>query len=162
MAKRVLLVLTTNDDGASATRDVAGVARAAGGTVRVMYVHPLPRPRVDRYGRLVADVDREMARLTTRTLTRLEASTADVRDVPIERVVRFGRLGRELAIEAAVFRADLVALAAPPRPSLRHRLQAWYLERIALGSAVRLVVLPMPVARGERGAAETTVVAALR
>ena len=76
MAKRVLLVLTTNDDGASATRDVAGVARAAGGTVRVMYVHPLPRPRVDRYGRIVADVDREMARLTTRALTRLEASTA--------------------------------------------------------------------------------------
>ena len=63
MAKRVLLVLTTNDDGGSATRDAAGVARAAGGTVRVMCVHPLPRPRVDRYDRTVADVDLEMARL---------------------------------------------------------------------------------------------------
>jgi nucleotide-binding universal stress UspA family protein len=162
MAKRVLLVLTTSDDGAKATRDVAGLARPAGGTVRVMCVHPLPRPRVDRYDRIVADADREMARLTTRTLARLEASAADVRDVPIERVVRFGRLGRELAIEAAVFRADLVALVAPPRPSLRHRLQAWYLERIALGNAVPLVVLPMPVARGGRGAAEPTAVAALR
>jgi nucleotide-binding universal stress UspA family protein len=159
MARRILLVLSPNDDGLSATRDVAALARATGGKVRVMYVHPVPQPRVDRYDHMVADVDQEMARVTTVALARLQAWTAGVRDVAIEAVIRFGRLGREVAIEAGVFRADLVALARPERRSLRHRLRAWYLERIALENAVPLGLVPMSSAALGRDAAEASVVA---
>jgi nucleotide-binding universal stress UspA family protein len=48
-------------------------------------------------------------------------------DIPIESLVRFGRLAAELRIEAETFGADLIGLAGSSRPGLRHQLRAWYL-----------------------------------
>jgi nucleotide-binding universal stress UspA family protein len=159
MARRILLVLNPDDDGATATREAAALARASGARLRLMYVQPVPQARVDRYDRTVADVDQEMARLGAAALARLQGWTASVRDVAIDKVIRFGRVGREIAIEASVFRADLVALARPRRRSVRRRLHAWYLERIALENAVPLALLPLPIAGDGRDAAEAPAMA---
>ena len=63
--------------------------------------------------------------------------------MPVERVVRFGRLKDEVRIEAEAFAADLVALAAPLSPGPWHRALAWYLGRVALASKTPVVLLPV-------------------
>lgn len=143
-AKRILMVMTrdTRIDDTRAARHAAGMARAGGATVRMVYISPLPSPRVDKHDRIVADTDREMARITTEAGERLARLAWEFDDVPVDGVVRFGPLGGELSIEVEVFGADLVALAAPRRPGLRDRLRAWYLARVSLGSKVPLILLP--------------------
>jgi nucleotide-binding universal stress UspA family protein len=146
MAKRMLVVITRGMRApyAAAARSAARMVRESGGTVRLMYSSPLPPPRVDRHDRVVADTDLEMARIAALASERLTALAAEMDGVPVERVVRFGRLGAELSIEAEVFGADLVALAAPIRLHLGDRFRAWYLERIALASRVPVILLPLP------------------
>ncbi|MFI5376590.1 MAG: universal stress protein [Candidatus Rokuibacteriota bacterium] len=131
MAKRVLMVITPARAGAlvSAARRAAAVARESGGGVRMAWMRPLPAPRVDRYDRIVADTDREMARLTAAAHEEMGALTWEFGEVDVEHVVRFGRLATELAIEAHAGRADLIGLAASERPGPRHRFRAWYLAR---------------------------------
>jgi nucleotide-binding universal stress UspA family protein len=86
----------------------------------------------------------------------------DVEGVPVERVVRFGRLADEVATEAAVFAANLVALAAPATPGLRHELLAWYLEWIALGSKTPVILLPATAEGGDDRMREALAMTALR
>ena len=65
VSTRMLAVITPGDE-ATALAGFAGlmsIARAAGAEVRVAYVHDLPKPRVDRHDRIVADTDAEMARI---------------------------------------------------------------------------------------------------
>lgn len=123
MAKRILMVITPARAGdlVSAARSAAAVARESGGGVRMAWMRPLPAPRVDRYDRLVADTDREMARLTAAALEHMAALAWEFGEV--EQVVRFGRLATELAIEAHAWGADLICLAAPERPGPRHRFR---------------------------------------
>lgn len=149
MAKRVLMVIAPARAGdlVSAARSAAAVARESGGVVRMAWMHPLPPPRVDGYDRVVADTDREMARLTTVALERMAALAWEFGEVDVERVVRFGRLTTELAIEAHGWSADLIGLAAPARPGLRPRLRAWHLARTV---AVPVVLLPIPHDAGNR------------
>jgi hypothetical protein len=67
---------------ATALASLAGlvtVARAAEAEVRLGYVRDLPRPRVDRYDRTVADTDAEMARITS-VATRALGAAARVFD----------------------------------------------------------------------------------
>ena len=71
--------------------------------------------------------------------------------MPVERVVRFGRLRDEVRIEAEAFAADLVALAAPLSPGPWHRALAWYLGRVALASKTPVVLLPVSAQGRERG-----------
>jgi nucleotide-binding universal stress UspA family protein len=143
MAKRVLMVITPTRADAleSAARSAAEVARESGGVVRMAWMHPLPPPRVDGYDRVVADTDQEMARLTAAALDRMTALAWEFGEVDVERVVRFGRLATELAIEAHDWGADLIGMAAPARPGLRPRLRAWYLARTV---AMPVVLLPIP------------------
>jgi hypothetical protein len=63
-------------------------------------------------------------------------------DVPVESLVRFGRLAAELRIEAETFGADLIGLAASPRPGARHQLRAWYLGLTLSAPVVLLPVAP--------------------
>jgi len=137
MAKRTLMVITPEVTGdlRSAARSAAAGARASGGRVRMVFVRPIPPPRVDRYDRVVADPDAEMARLAGLAEVQMAALDAEFGDVPVESLVRFGRLAAELRLEAESFGADLIGLAAPARPGPRHRLRAWYLG----------VTLPVPV-----------------
>ena len=53
-------------------------------------------------------------------------------DVPVELLVRFGRLAVELRIEAENLGADLIGLATPSRPGPRHQLRAWLSGRHAV------------------------------
>jgi nucleotide-binding universal stress UspA family protein len=144
MAKRILVPIlsSVSTDYSSAALSAARIARKSGGIVRLAYLSPLPRPRVDRHDRVVADTDREMARITAGALERLATLASEMEGVPIEVVVRFGRLSAELSIEAEVFEADLVALAAPRESRLRDRVRAWQLRRAALASKVPLILLP--------------------
>jgi nucleotide-binding universal stress UspA family protein len=155
MAKRILLVMRggARADHALAARGAAALARKSGGTIRMVYITPMPRPRVDTHDRIVADTDREMARISADVLERLAALARELDDVPVQSMIRFGRLGTELSIEAEVFGADLIALSAKPRPGLRDRLRARYLARVTLGSRIPLVLLPQP-AVGSNGQRE--------
>jgi hypothetical protein len=142
MAKRILMVITpeTTGDLGSAARSAAGVARNSGGQVRMVLVRPIPPPRLDRYDRIVADPDAEMVRLAGLAEVRMAALGAEFGDVPVESLVRFGRLAAELRIEAETFGADLIGLAAASRPGPRHRLRAWYL---GLSLPAPVVLLPL-------------------
>src|SRR5260370_1379054 len=82
--------------------------------------------RADTHDRIVSDTDREMARISADVGEYLAALARELDDVPVESMVRFGRLGTELSIEAEVFGADLIAMSGKPRPGLRDRLRAWY------------------------------------
>jgi hypothetical protein len=86
-------------DGAGDLAGLVTVARAAEAEVRLAYVRDLPRPRVDRYDRTVADTDAEMARITSP-----------------ETVVRFGKPRREAALAAETYAPpDRRALSRRPR-----------------------------------------------
>jgi nucleotide-binding universal stress UspA family protein len=153
MAKRILLVVR---EGAHAARQSAALAagrlaRESGGAVRMMYVSPLPPARMDRHDRMVANIDQEMMRITGEGQDCLARLAAEIPDVPVERVVRFGRLKDEVRIEAEAFAADLVALAAPLSPGPWHRALAWYLGRVALASKTPVVLLPVSTQGPERG-----------
>ena len=120
VAGRVLMVISAGAGALEhAARSAAAMARESGGVVRIAWMYPVPPPRVDRDERVVADTDREMARLAERAHERMSALAWEFGEIPVERVVRFGRLATELAVEAHVWRADLVGLAvsaARPRP----------------------------------------------
>lgn len=90
MAKRTLMVITsdTPDDLRSAARSAAVVARDSGGRIRMVFVHPIPPPRMDRHDRPVADPDAEMARLAGLAESRMAAVEPDFGDVPVESRVR--------------------------------------------------------------------------
>ena len=164
MTKRILVPITpgTPADYAPAALSATRIARKSGGIVRLAYISPLPPPRVDRHDCVVADTDREMARITAGALERLAALASEMDGVPVELVVRFGRLGVELPIEAEVFEADLIALAVPPESRLRDRVRAWQLRRAALASKAPVILLPLPSADAEARSGGAVAVPALR
>ena len=164
MAKRILVPITPGApaDDAPVALSAARIARKSGGMVRLAYISPLPPPRMDRQDRVVADTDREMVRITAAALERLAALASEMDGVPVEVVVRFGRLHAELAIEAEVFDADLVALAAPTESRFVDRVRAWQLQRAALASKAPVVLLPLPSADGEARSGGAVAVPALR
>ncbi len=144
MAKRILMVITpqTTGDLRSAARSAAVVARESGGQVRMVFVRPIQPPRMDGHDRVVADPDAEMARLTTLAEDRMAVLDPEFGDVPVESLVRFGRLAAELRIEAENFGADLIGLATPSRPGPRHQLRAWYLGATLSAPVVLLPLVP--------------------
>jgi Universal stress protein family len=164
MAKRILMVMRggARADHALAARGAAALARKSGGTIRMVYIAPIPAPRVDTHDRIVSDTDREMARISADVGDRLARLARELDDVPVESMVRFGRLGRELSIEAEVFGADLIAISAKPRPGLRDRLRAWYLARVTLGSRIPLVLLPLPAVGSSRQREDALALSLLR
>ena len=155
MAKRVLMAITPpmTGDLRGAARSAAAIARRSGGTARMVTVRPIPPPRVDHHDRVIADEDREMARLADAAEERMAALRWEFGEVEVQRVVRFGRPGAALAIEAAAWDADLIGLAAPTRPGLRHQIRAWY-----LGLTIPVPVVLLPVSRDADGRSGESVV----
>jgi len=100
-----------------------------------------------------------VARLAAVAEEQMAALHPELGDVPVERVVRFGRLSTELRIEAQAFGADLIGLAAPGRPRLAHQLRAWYLGRTL---PVPVVLLPSAADGADEGRPETVVLPAFR
>jgi hypothetical protein len=100
---------------------------------------------VDRHGRVVADTDREMARITRTTVDALDAAARAYGEVAIETVVRFGDAGREALIEADVFQPDLMMFFAARGGGPLARLRAWALRRrVTRRPGVRVIVLEAP------------------
>jgi hypothetical protein len=72
VAGRVLMVISAGAGALEhAARSAAAVARESGGVVRIAWMQPVPPPGVDRHDRVVADTDREMARLAERAHERM-------------------------------------------------------------------------------------------
>ena len=123
MAKRILVPL----DGSAAAEVVlpivAGLARNAGGSVRLLNVQPVPTAVVAEFGRVVAYADQEMARLQAAAEVYLEGAAAILEGVPVETVVRFGEPTEEVLLEAQAWEADLIVMAgsAPTFWPLRWR-----------------------------------------
>jgi nucleotide-binding universal stress UspA family protein len=163
-AKRILVPITPGAfaDYALAATSAARIARKTGGILRLAYLAPLPPPRVDRHDRVVADTDREMARIGAAAQARLDTLAASLEDVPVETVIRFGRPAAELSIEAEAFGADLIVLAAPMRSRVWERVRAWQLRRAALGSKVPLILLPLAAVRTAAQSGGAVAVPALR
>jgi nucleotide-binding universal stress UspA family protein len=163
-ARRILVPITPGAfaDYALAATSAARIARKTGGILRLAYLAPLPLPRVDRHDRVVADTDREMARIGAEAQAQLDALAASLEGVPVETVIRFGRPAAELSIEVEVFGADLIALAGPPRSRIWERLRAWQLRRAALGSKVPLILLPLATVPTAAQPGGTVAVPALR
>ena len=146
MSARLLAVITPGDE-AGALASLAGlvtIARAAEAEVRLAYFRDLPAPRVDRYDRIVADTDAEMARIASVATRALDSAARVFDDVKMETVVRFGTPRREAPIEAEVYAPQIVVLFTAAA-GLLSRLRAWALRRrLAHHPSSRMLVLESP------------------
>jgi nucleotide-binding universal stress UspA family protein len=120
MAKRILVPIDGN--GEALVPLVGALARGGGATVRLLRVMPEPELRLGPYGRVVAYVDQEMARLEAIGRDDLESVKSELTGIPVEAVVRFGDPATEIALEAEAFDADLIAVTSPPRPFFKRVL----------------------------------------
>jgi hypothetical protein len=110
-SRRLLALVWPGQEAAALAglRALVATARAERACLRLACLRPLPPPRVDHWDRIVANVDREMDRITRATLERFDAAARVFDDVAIECVVRFGVPRREARLEVEAFAPDLVA-----------------------------------------------------
>ena len=141
MTKRILTPIDGRVESEAIVPVVAALARGAGSTVRLLRVFPVPEHVVGPYGRTVAYVDQEMARLTAEGMDELAHIEAELDGVPVERVVRFGEPAEEIRLEAEAFNADLVALATSRRSRLGSALRPGTAERVIQEAPVPTLVL---------------------
>jgi hypothetical protein len=146
MNTRMLVVVFAGQEAAAiqGLPALLATARAERRQVRLAYFHSLPKPRVDCYDRVVADSDREMARITETTTGVLTAALRQLSLDPVEIVVRFGAPGREVVRETDVFTPDLVAFFTPPLAAPVGRLRAWSLRRRVAHRQARLLLVETP------------------
>jgi len=112
-AKRILVPVDGAQDMAAILSLVGGIARASGGAVRLLAVHPIPKPRRDRCDRIVVSTDRQIEHLQSRTHDQLRAlARATLDGVAVETAVVFGDRDIEIDVEAECFRADVVVMTA--------------------------------------------------
>jgi len=141
MAKRILTPIDGCEESTTIVPVVAALARGAGSTVRLLRVFPVPERVVGQYGRTIAYVDQEMARLTAQGLDELAHVEAELEGIPVERVVRFGKPAEEIALEAEAFNADLVTLAGNRRSRFASALRPGTVEHVLQESDVPTLVL---------------------
>ena len=141
MPKRILTPIDGRIESEAIVPLVGALARGAGSTVRLLRVFPVPEHVVGPYGRTIAYVDQEMARLTGEGMDELAHIEAELDGVPVERVVRFGEPAEEIRLEAEAFNADLVTLATSRRSRLRSSLRPGVTERVVQESPVPTLVL---------------------
>ncbi|HEY2995757.1 MAG TPA: hypothetical protein VGM22_23315 [Methylomirabilota bacterium] len=111
MSARLLALVMPGQEATAlaALPTLVATARHERLSIRIACFQPLPPPREDRHGRVVADTDREMARLTAAAEVTFAAATRVFEDVAIECVVRFGRPSREARLEVEALAPDVVA-----------------------------------------------------
>lgn len=144
MSARLLAIVLEGQEASVVTAlpALAAVARAESACVRLAYLRSFPRPRVDRFDRVVVDTDREMARITDSTIATFAAAARPFDDFTMEVVVRFGCPRGEVTIESEVFAPDLVSVLAPRDGGPFRRFATWRLRRsIARCAPVRVIVL---------------------
>ena len=141
MAKRILVPIGRDERAETILPVAAALARDAGATVRLLQVQPLQRTRFAEQARRLplygydARVTLELRqrvliygheheeRLEANTLERLRQLEPLLDGVVVERRVRFGDVAEEIAREADVFDADLIALSERRRPWWRPALR---------------------------------------
>ena len=141
MPKRILVPLDGHEAGESVTPIVAALASESGASVRLLHVAPIPEMVVGPYGRTIAYVDQEMARVTASGLQDLARIEAQFVGVPVESTVRFGDPVEEILLEAEVFDADLIALATSRRSRLRTVLSTGVAEQVTRKAPIPALVL---------------------
>ena len=141
MTKRILTPIDGRVESEAIVPVIAALARGAGSTVRLLRVFPVPEHVVGPYGRTVAYVDQEMARLTAEGMDELAHFEAELDGLPVERVVRFGEPAEEIRLEAEAYNADLVTLATTRRSRLGKALAPSVAERLEADSKVPTLVL---------------------
>ena len=128
--KRIVVPLDASPVAESVLPVVADLARAGGGSIRLLRVEPLPDNCVDADGRVVAYADQEMARLEAEGLDYLKTVAARLGGIPIESCVRFGDPLTEILKEADAFDADLIAVTTAGRSGLGRTVLGSVAERV--------------------------------
>jgi nucleotide-binding universal stress UspA family protein len=141
MTKRILTPIDGRVESETIVPVVAALARGAGSTVRLLRVFPVPEHVVGPYGRTIAYVDQEMARLTAEGMDELAHIEAELDGIPVERVVRLGEPENEIRLEAEAFNADLVTLATTRRSRLGSAIAPGVTERLEQDAKVPTLVL---------------------
>jgi nucleotide-binding universal stress UspA family protein len=141
MTKRILTPIDGREQSEAIVPVVAALARGAGSTVRLLRVFPVPEHVIGPYGRTIAYVDQEMARLTAEGMDELAHIEAEFDGIPVERIVRFGDPAEEIRLEAEAFNADLVTLATTRRSRLGSALVPGVAERLERDARVPTLVL---------------------
>src|SRR5213594_286524 len=141
MTKRILTPIDGREQSEAIVPVVAALARGAGSTVRLLRVFPVPEHVIGLYGRTIAYVDQEMARLTAEGMDELAHIEAELDGIPVERVVRFGEPAEEIRLEAEAYNADLVTLATSRRSRLGSALRPGVAERVVQEAPVPTLVL---------------------
>lgn len=148
MAKRILVPLDKSEASESVLPVVAGLASAAGATVRLLHVQRLPEEVVDKYGRVVVYIDQEAAGLRAEGMDLLAAAAARLPGVDVERAVRFGEPVHEILAEAEVFGADLIAVTTTARSGFRRAVLRSVAEQVFDQAAVPVLLYHDGVAGG--------------
>jgi nucleotide-binding universal stress UspA family protein len=128
--KRIVLPLDGSPVAESVLPVVADLARAGGGSVRLLRVMPLPNNCVDADGRVVAYADQEMERLEAEGLDYLRTVETRLGGLPIESHIRFGDPLDEILKEADDFDADLIAVTTAGRSGLGRAVLGSVAERV--------------------------------
>jgi nucleotide-binding universal stress UspA family protein len=129
MAKRILVPLDRSELAETILPLVAGLARGAGATVRLLHVAPVPENVASTEGRIVAYADQEMERLEREHLNHLRGVAARL-GLPAECVVRFGDDADEILREADAFGADLIAVTTAGKSGLKRLVMGSVADRV--------------------------------
>jgi len=128
--KRIVVPLDASPVAESVLPVVADLARAGGGSIRLLRVKPLPHDCVGRDGRVVAYADQEMAWLEAEGLDYLKTVAARLGGIHIESCVRFGDPLTEILKEADAFDADLIAVTTACRSGLGRAVLGSVADRV--------------------------------
>jgi nucleotide-binding universal stress UspA family protein len=139
--KRILVPLDGRETAEAVVPVVAALARDNGAVVRLLRIFPLPSQVTTPQGFMVASVDQEMARLESRALSDFAPAELALAELPVETVVRYGDTLEEIAREAEVFGADMIALTSGRRGRLRSALAPGIAQRVQTRTATPTLVL---------------------
>jgi universal stress protein A len=139
--KRILVPLDGRETAEAVVPVVAALARDTGATVRLLRIFPVPSQVTTPQGFMVASVDHEMARLESRALSDFAPAELGLAGLPVETVVRYGEPVEEIAREAEVFGADMIALTSGRRGRLRSALAPGVAQRVQTRTATPTLVL---------------------
>ena len=139
--KRILVPLDGRETAEAVVPVVAALARDTGAAVRLLRIFPLPSQVTTPQGFMVASIDQEMARLESRALSDFAPAELALAELPVETVVRYGDPIEEIAREAEVFGADMIALTSGRRGRLRSALAPGIAQRVQTRTATPTLVL---------------------
>jgi nucleotide-binding universal stress UspA family protein len=120
MNKRVLVPLETTK-AVEQLWPVLTMMAAAGASVRLIHVAPMPQNVVTPQGRTVAYAEQEMAKVETLWSDRLRDIGARLPN-GAEQVVRFGEAADEILREAETLGADTILVSTGTRSSVKRAL----------------------------------------